>query len=217
MKPVLFVLAVVVLSHAYPAHADVITFDSVAVPSGTCVDATSYLAGYGVSFATSNPGATPAICSGSTTSIPVSLPNFFGALPAPGENNLPISYTLSFADPLQSISFWRVGQTSPSTGPTWTATALDSLNQVVGTPVGEPAITLNPTAQLFTIVGVDIRSLRIDANNLGVASANNPGLDDFTLVAVPEPSSLLLLVSGCAVALRRWRQRKQSTEQKQEE
>lgn len=207
MKRSVAVFFALVLWSTSPADGSVINFDSVAVAPGQCVDATGYLAGFGITFTTTNPGATPGICAGSTTSIPVSFPNFFAVLPAPGENNQPLSYTLEFADPLDSISFFRVGQVNPSTGPIWTATAFDSLDQVVGALVGEGAITFSPPAQQFTIAGADIRALRIDANNLAFASANNPGLDNFTLVAVPEPSAFLLLGAGSVLAARRRRSR----------
>jgi hypothetical protein len=208
MKRTVWVISILVM-WALPIEASVINFDSVVVPGGTCVDATAYLGTFGVSFTTANPGATPAICSGSTTSIPVSGANFFGVSPAPGQNNLPLSYTLYFVDPLDSISFWRVGQTIPSTGPIWTATAFDSMDQIVGIPVGEPAITFNPSAQQFVIIGPDIRSLRVDANNLAFASANNPGLDDFNLVSsVPEPSLFLLFAAGVSALGVRHRRRR---------
>jgi hypothetical protein len=199
--------ATVAVLSAKPASAGPINFDSVAVPAGTCVDATGYLSGFGITFSTLNAGATPAICSGSTTTIPVSLPNFFFVIPAVGQNNLPLSYSLAFDEALDSISFFRAGQTTPSTGPIWTATAFDSFGNIVGTPVGEPFITFNPTAQQYTISGTDIRSMTIDADNLGFASVNNPPFDDFNLVpsAVPEPSILLLCVLAGVAAERRRR------------
>jgi hypothetical protein len=166
-----------------PARLD---FDGLA-PLTTCIDATSYLAGLGVTLTTPNTGAIPLVCpagGGNGVAIPDSTPNFFLMNPAPGHNNDSMAYTLHFCAPLASFTFVRTAQVAGTSGPVWTATAFDAQGQVVGTPVGEPSITSSPGAQTFTITGEGITSVTVTANNFALATLNNPPLDTFTFTRV---------------------------------
>jgi hypothetical protein len=170
-----------------PARLD---FDSFSPPLTECVDATSFLAGRGITLTTPNTGAVPLVCpaGGISFAIPDSAPNFFFVNPAPGHNNDPITYTLHFCAPLASFTFVRTAQVGGTSGPVWTATARDAQGQVVGTPVGEPSITSSPTAQTLTITGEGISSVTVTSNNFGLATANNPPLDTFTFTRVVDCS-----------------------------
>src|ERR1035438_9700241 len=88
-----------------------INFDSVSVPAGQSVDATSYLASFGIGFVPITSGASPAIFN--TTGLvfsAVSPPNVFAANGPAGVTTL--SYELTFSQLLTSFSFVRVGQSN---------------------------------------------------------------------------------------------------------
>jgi hypothetical protein len=191
-SPTLFLSAFVFIATAPPAVGQTcpptgvsLTFDSVSVPSGQCADATSYLAGNGITFTPVTPGAAPVICNAGPDSaaIPVSKPNYFAVNAAPGQGNQPLTYTFNFCTPLSTVSFWRTGIISISTGPSWTGTAYDAQGLAVGAGVGE-GLTFGPPPQQFTITGAGadtISSLTIAANNEDFATFTDPPLDNFTL------------------------------------
>jgi PEP-CTERM motif len=174
-----------------------LNFDSIAVPAGGFTDATAYLNSFGVTFSSSQPGATPLIGNDVGSAITaVSPPNFFIVNPGPGFNNSPLSYTLTFTTPLDSLSFYEAALVSNATYPTWTATAFDGLVPVAS--VGRP-LEFGMPAQLFTLNGPGITSINFSSFSTGQTTDNIP-IDDLTLVApgaaTPEPSSLLLLGIG---------------------
>lgn len=188
----------------------VLNFDSIALSPGGCADGTAYLSSFGITFSSSS-GATPIICSGAgTTNTAVSGSNWFGAQPT--VNNVPFSYTLTFATPLDSLSFSSINTASNITYPTWNATAYDG-----STPVGTVGQTVGfgIPAQSFTIDGPDITSLTFSEFSTG-QSINQMPIDDLTLVtpdvATPEPSGLLLLgTSLLALVGMGWRRNSQTT------
>jgi hypothetical protein len=168
-----------------------LNFDSVSVPVGSFVDATSYLNSFGVTFTAITPNIFPAIFNGTVSAdIPSSPPNFFGdASVVPGVGIQAQSYQLNFCAPLTSISFTRIAIQSNSGDAPWTASALNGLGQVVAT-VSE-GFLLGPAAARYTLSGTGITALRIDArNDLTQTTNGSPPLDDLTLVG-----------SGCQVNL----------------
>jgi hypothetical protein len=164
-----------------PIGTVTLSFDEVSAPPG-CVDATEYLSGFGITFEPITPGAAPAICDQTfpdSATTPSSPPNIFAAgLPV---TNTAVSYRLNFCTPLSSISFTRCAIQSVSTGPPWTASALNAQGDVVAT-VSEGR-TVGPPARRFTLAGPGITSLRVDADNTGASTFNHPPFDDLTLVA----------------------------------
>ena len=192
---------------AGPAAADtvVINFDSVDA-SGGAVDATSYLATYGITLTNvSNPG-TVAIYSDVVVSYvsASSSPNFLlqqvGGAPAE-------SFTMDFSTPLQSLSFTRIENVTSNQVAEWTATAYSG-----STPLSsesEPMGVGSFTPATYTFNGPDITSLTISADGDGVAGITSAPIDDLTLTtAVPEPSTYTALLGvaalGFAAVRRKW-------------
>lgn len=151
----------------------VLNFDSVSVTPGQCVNATTYLSGYGISYA--GPSY-PTICNdtGMCCVNPTSKPNFFNVDFATSQT----TYSLIFSSPVSNVSFCRTGIASGSTSPQWTGTAYNAQGQPVGTSIGENQ-QVGPQAQRFTITGSGITKLTI-VSACCVATANNPPIDDLT-------------------------------------
>jgi hypothetical protein len=172
----------------------VLNFDSVTVAPGSFVNATAYLSSFGITFSVSQAGTIPAIYNGVGTDVTaVSGSNWF-SITNPPVNNSPISYTLTFAAPLDSLSFDTVNIASVITYPTWNATAYDGAVQV-GATVGQSEGFGIP-AQLFSINGPDITSITFSSFSTG-QTTDAVGIDNLTLVtSTPEPSSLLLFGTG---------------------
>jgi len=166
-----------------------LNFDSVTVAPGQFVDATSYLASYGIAWSSPEAGAMPVIENGTGTgsaAIPTSAPNYFATNSAPGLNNAPLTYTLSFCNPLSSVSFSSVAVVSTSTYPTWTATAYNAQGTQVGQSVGQTG-GYGTAAQQFTISGSGITSLTFVSNQTTTTFTDRP-IDNLTLVSdTPAP------------------------------
>jgi hypothetical protein len=157
----------------------------ISIPSLQTVDATSYLSSFGVTFVPITPGATPVIQNatpsgpGEAAAIPVSAPNIFAVNSAPGQSNASLSYELQFCSPLNQVSFYRTCIISISTGPAWTASALNAQGQIVDS--ASEGVTLGPAARLITLKGAGITALRIDAENQS-STFTDPPIDNLTLV-----------------------------------
>jgi hypothetical protein len=169
-----------------------LNFDSVTVVPGQFVDATSYLAGYGVTWSSTEAGAGPAIYNvteAGSAITPTSPPNIFATNSAPGLNNADLTYTLSFCNPLTSVSFSAAGLVSTSTYPAWTATAYNAQGVQVGQSVGQPTWGFGTPAQTYTITGSGITSLTIASQNSAARTVTDPPIDSLTLVSeTPGPT-----------------------------
>ena len=191
--------AVVGLAGPAAAGSIVVNFDSVSVAAGQCADSSSYLSGFGIGFVGITNSTIPTICNATGSVLtPFSPPNFFvsNAL----VTNAPLSYELTFSQPLTSFSFVRIAESSSSTSPPYTITALDALGQVLSS-VSEPFKFGSP-AVTFTLSGPGIVAIRVDANNSVASTLNEPPLDNFTLVtSVPEPSSMIFCCLSLSVFL----------------
>lgn len=175
-----------------------VDFDPVAIPPGTSLDATSYLNTFGIGFVALSNGATPLIFNASSGFVfsPSSSPNVFAANGTLG--NAPLSYELTFSQPLLSFSFVRVAEVSSSSAPPYTVSALDSVGNVISS-IGEGS-QLGTPARAFTLNGPGIFAIRMDANNSVASTLTDPPLDSFVLVtATPEPSPMALLLAGCSL------------------
>lgn len=198
-------LAVIVLATAFMAplaKAQVINFDAVDTSGGTVTGATvtSYLAGYGVSFSTSYaiyPVIEPYPVTGWMT--PVSGSNSFG----PQGLASAFSYTLSFANPLDALSFTRPGF-SPAHMSAWSAKAYAADNTLLAS-VGE-GMTTNAAQATFTLTGsgIDYVVFTDDAQSF---AGTNFRMDDLTLTAaVPEPEIYAMM--GLGLGLIGWARRR---------
>jgi hypothetical protein len=142
----------------------------------------SYLAGYGIvatnlTFGTSLEALTGAQAmqqSASHAEMPVasSAPNLFTQT----GSSQPLTYTLNFAGPLQSVGFTRVGLLTNGlptiSHPGWSALALDPNGNVLET-VTEPLLVSsnNIPARTFTLVGPNIASVRFNSDSQGGTAA----------------------------------------------
>jgi len=196
------------------AHGLYLDFDSVDAYNapGGYVEATSYLAAMGVALTNYNPAATVAIYDYRKffDVIPPSLPNFITMI---GSND-PDSYRLTFATPLESLSFTRTRLVDPGglAYPEWRVTVYNSQG-VAGPSVGDslrgyygdnPAVTYT-----LAIPGDVVQSVLVYSNNYHFAGMSAVTLDDFRGNEVPISPSVLLFGSGLLglVGWRRFRKR----------
>src|ERR1019366_8138624 len=86
---------VLILASTCCLFAQTLNFDSLPVPppngGGSCVDATGYLASFGITVTNVTPGALIGACQNVEVS-PSSPPNYFNGL----ADNIPVTYTLNF-------------------------------------------------------------------------------------------------------------------------
>ncbi len=196
-------LAVIVLATAFMAplaKAQVIDFDAVDTSGGTVTGTTvtSYLAGYGVSFSTSY-AIYPVIEPYPYWMSPVSGGNSFG----PQGLATAFSYTLSFANPLDALSFTRPGF-SPAIMSAWSATAYAADNTVLAS-IGE-GMTFNAAQATFTLTGAGIDYV-VFTDNASNFAGTNFRMDDLTLTAaVPEPEIYAMM--GLGLGLIGWARRR---------
>lgn len=194
------VLSLVTTARAAPI---VINFDSVDTSAGPAVGAPahSYLAGFGITF-TSSFAVNPIIEPGQPWITPSSSPNMFGAIGLATA----FSYTLSFANQLESLSFTRPGF-NPAIMSAWTATAFSASNAVLAT-AGEPSLLFNASPATFTLTGPGIDHVVFTDNAFSFAGINFR-MDNLTLTPVPEPATMALFLAGVLGlgALRRRRSR----------
>ena len=206
LKPGLIGMAVVcifILAAPFRASAATITvlnFDSIPLSAGACTSngtlGTAYLGGFGITLSSPLAVAFPQICNGMGTNVTaVSAPNWFALGISASENNKPLSYTLTFTTPLDSVSFDYAALTTFITFPTWTATAYNGATPVGS--VGQAGGFGTGSSSSYSIAGPGITSLTFAAFSSG-QSTNQPTIDNLTLftTTTPEPSSLLLLGAG---------------------
>ena len=194
MRAFILLVTVLAIAPVGSSRADIVTldFDSELLSAGTCVDASPYLANFGITFAPASVGASSLICNVTGSwATPSSAPNMFTI--APPITNTNVSGDLLFATALAQLSFTRGAF---STGiPRWDAMAYDASDNLLSF-VGEAQL-LNQPAKSFTLTGPGITRLHFDAFNAVGASTNFPPLDDLQLT-IPEPASLALLGLGLA-------------------
>lgn len=189
-------VATLALGAAFCANADVVNFDSIAV--SPCADGTAYMAGFGI---TVTGDASARICN----SAPVGGAQAYSGLnlllldTAPPSNS---TYTFFFVfnNLVNDVSFVRTQINPDSTGPAWTATAL-SLGGVAISSTGE-GTTFAPAAQLFSLPGTGIKSIRFDTDNTSARTYNVPPIDDLSFTpTIPEPATWCGMTLGMVGAL----------------
>jgi hypothetical protein len=196
-----------------------INFDSVDTSqftaTGAPVDATAYLASYGVTLSAVSP-------SGSTTSTGLVgiLNDSAGYQKASSGDNFleqsvsgspAESFTMDFSTALSSFGFTRIENLTPNLTAGWTATAYSGSTALAS--VAEP-FGLDPfSAATYNLVGPDITSVTFTANGFNVAGIPGAPIDDLVLTtpsSVPDASStfvLLMLAFGALAGVNR-RQRR---------
>jgi hypothetical protein len=194
----LVIVGLVLLATAVKSNALSMNFDSINAQSGA-VDATAYLASFGVTLTGNNPvyviddrwfygGG----------SVAASSPHNFLLQQVGGSPN-GVSYTLNFSTALTSLSFTRIAITAPSAVAQWTATAYVGSTAV--SSVGESSFGGTEGAQTYTLTGSGITSLTINANGGNFAGISSAPLDDFIGAEVPETGSTLGLLLPSVLAL----------------
>ncbi len=207
------ILAVVTIALTWPAApyaaADVVMLDfqSVAPNAG---NGPAYLNSQGITLTNVTPSGTAGaldIFNNSSTYSPGSFWVNENFLAQNGSSAVPVSFTMNFSTPLESISFTRIATPfNLSTEPQWSATAYAG-SVAVGT-VGETLNSWgNSPAKSFTLTGEGITALTISANGFGFTGIGSVPLDDFVLKSVPEPATITLyaigLISAGVVAAKR--------------
>ena len=126
---------------------------------------------------------------------PVIAPSPFNVLSQTGSNSA-VSFTFQSNQLLTSIGITRPAIRSGVTGvalPLWSMDALSSGGGVLGS-VGESnrSIFTDITAQTFTINNPNISAIRFNSNAFNFAAFSSMPLDNLSITAVPEPSSMAL-------------------------
>ncbi|MDQ2944821.1 MAG: PEP-CTERM sorting domain-containing protein [Acidobacteriota bacterium] len=179
----------------------ILNFDSVPISSGAGVDATSYLASFGITLSNVTPGPSGAVQIYSDQFITyegASSPHNFLMQNGGGAPN-GLTYTLNFSTALTSLSFVRIAQTAPNAVAQWTATAFAGFTAVGS--VGENSFSGTEPAQTYSLFAGSssgITSLEITANGGGFAGVPSLPMDDLTLNQVPEPSTFVLILGAAA-------------------
>jgi hypothetical protein len=175
-----------------------VNFDSVPTTANTAVNATAYLASFGIGLANvSPPGSVYIVNQESYCCYYVfasSPPNLLDG--GYGVGTRFSSYTLVFPTPLQSLSFTRCAYGSVAT-PSWTATAYAGSQAVDSVSV----CCLNsdysdPGAHTYLLNGPGITSLTITADGYNFAGINSPPLDDFYLTVTDNSPTPSLVISS---------------------
>jgi|ERR1051326_1197448 hypothetical protein len=186
------------LSPRIDAQSIRLNFDS--VNAGAGLDATAYLAAYGITVTNISHAGSLHIKDDT---------NFYGsgAVFAPSPHNFllqevggsppGVSYTLAFNTPLQSLSFTRCAIGGNVATPIWTATAYAG-----STPVGSVGVCCidsetGQPAHIYTLNGPGITSLTVSGNGANFAAMASAPFDDFSLTPgalvvtnLPFPNSL---------------------------
>ena len=183
------------------ATADVITlnFDNIAAQNSlqSGVDATPYLALYGITLANVSPSG----------AVQILNPHDWGgdwideySLLQQGIGASPCSYTMDFSTPLLSVSFTRIA-TPPDleTTPEWSATAYVGTEDVGSVGEGLDTWGYSSPAQIYTLLGNGITSLTISANGYNFTGIGGVPLDDFVLTSVPEPGTFTLSLAALSI------------------
>jgi hypothetical protein len=164
------------------AGISVINFDA----AEATANLSNYLAGFGVALTNVTVGSRMEAVSGSdlsvtATAVPSSPPNLLTQV---GDNQ-PVSFTFSFATPLQSVGFTRVALLAGAGGishPQWTATAFNASGTALGSASeGQILSPTNVPARTFQLVDSGITSVRFNSDSQRLTAFAAVLLDDLVL------------------------------------
>lgn len=155
-----------------------LNFDTVDASQGY-VDATTYLAGAGITLTNVTPPASLVIADdrvfASGACVAASSPHSFIFQDSGGSS--PCSYTLLFSSPAESVTFTRCSRTDGCPTPKWTASAYAGDILVYSTGVCCTNSDLGLPVTTYTLNGPGITSLTITSEG-----ENGVALDDFQIV-----------------------------------
>ena len=161
------------------------SFDASAAPI-TGLAVSNYLAAFGATLTNVSPGTRIAIAAdtylyaGAATVAP-SRSNLFTQL----DSNDPVSYTLRFAQPLESFRFTRarlLAGPSGITHPYWRVSALDAVGAVINVAEEQLLASFSDVPALtFLLKGPGIAAISVYSENRHFAAFNAALLDDFVL------------------------------------
>ncbi|MGA2176288.1 MAG: immunoglobulin domain-containing protein [Verrucomicrobiota bacterium] len=184
----------------------VINFDSLDTSSGAVggADLSNYLAGFGLTLTNVTQGTRLEADKGNDLSRgaladPSSPLNLFTQVGL--SQPAPVTFTLAFANPVQSFGFTRVGLTPGSSlalHPAWTAHAFDASGTELES-VSEPLIPVTSAAipaRVFQLAGANITSVRFDSDPQGSASFAAVLLDDLVLETNAASNALSITLSA---------------------
>ena len=170
------------------APTTTINFDAIDASSGQVDGAalSTYLAAYGIIITAGGSGADPVIADdrliyGGGIVEATSGHNVFGE-----NGGHPVSYTLTFAQPVTSFEFDRVQENAGPSGssyPPWSATAYDSLGNFLGT-VGENGTSVfgsSIPAQHYALNGPQIDHVVFSGDDQGFYGFANVVTDNWVL------------------------------------
>jgi hypothetical protein len=207
-------IAGLVLLAAFKSNAQItLDLNSVDASAGS-VDATSFLASYGITetplvagsgfliFNQNNWYGTPGI-------VYASPPPNFLTESLGGAN----SVLLTFATPLTGLSFTRMEETGSGAGNsfgTWSAEVFSGATQIGS--AGAPGYSIfnnsvNP-AQTYTFTGAGITSVEFDGNSEGFYGSSSILMDDLTITPAPEPTTSALVAGLGGLSLMQLRRRR---------
>jgi hypothetical protein len=187
-------LALALTSMSVSAQTIYMNFDSVNAGSG--VDATAYLASFGVTLTNvSNPGSVhiknDTNFYGSGAVFASSPHNFL--IQEVGGSPPGVSYTLVFGTPLQNLSFTRCAVGNYVETPVWTATAYAGSTAVGSVGVCCIDSDTGQAAKTYTLTGPGITSLTITGNGENSAAMASAPLDDFYMT--PETPGAVIITN----------------------
>jgi hypothetical protein len=152
----------------------------------------SYLAGYGITLATSGPGAAVEAADDRRIYGGGVVGATSGDVVIGEQGGYPVSYSVSFGTPLSGFAFDRVTEYAGPSGtsyPEWSATAYDVSGTVLSSVgEGEGAVLSGSAAAVhYTLTGPHIAKVTFSGNDFGFAAFANVLTDTWTLT--PEASA----------------------------
>jgi hypothetical protein len=176
-KKVLAHAFILLATFAFAGHiseAQTVTLDFSSATGG-CVDASTYLNSFNISFMAISSGATAQICGPSAPAIPTGY--FFIGPPV---TNTPVSGELDFSTPASQITITTVDVDPRTSVPAWDVLAYDAAGNLL-ISISEPALFPGHAVSVPLNVS-EVTRLHFDAFNTGGQTYNFPPISQITLM-----------------------------------